>query len=69
MSKVEETAAELIIAIDGSFSKGYLFHTKDGRIALLTTKEVLNALMTDGEVMITEPAGEHTPAFHRGRVR
>lgn len=57
--------AQLITAIEGSFSRGYLFYTKGYGQALVTTSAVLAALVRDDEIIVVEPDHEWSHIFHK----
>lgn len=64
----EEEAAELVVTIENSFKKGYLFFSLAGR-PLLTVLQVLGELITNKEITIIEPDDQYSTIFHSGEVK
>lgn len=64
----EEEAAKLVVTIENSFKKGYLYYALTGK-ALLNTEQVLRELIANEEITIIEPDGQYTPIFHAGGAK
>lgn len=64
-TNADEQAALLTATIEKSFPLGYQFFTIKERTPLLTTLEVLAALVKDGGIYINEPDDQYSKIFHK----